>query len=947
MVTKPERQRIGSGAVLLCSLLILLFCVISPSTAEEKAGRGEDLLALINRMETMLLRPCSHVQELMQELIQYGTSYQETEKNRAYQYEEAQQQYNRKLSDFIVIKDKDGKVTPGRYLKEYLDLRKQAADAGILLEEEMPNAGLTNLAQRKDASRWFYFAELGSAGAEEKRRLRYRLDEEYQKLVERWNKSRDEFLATFEKGDFQQYNDFFEKKTTELTDLEKKSRDAKTELTNLAGTGDYEHCLGEIKVMPYTTRVVGQEGDILSGLYSPGTEGSVDGLPGMGYNLMPPKKFDPLKKPAIGDFPLGLQFKFNGNDYLKLEKDLLEIRVDAADTYVFGTSGATGRMVQYYFDTLYKTAEGLAAPVLAVKQLFTHPVDSISGIANGIAALPEKLSKITIQDINKLGNELTWGVTEKLALGKLEELKDMFAPGRFDEKPGETLQESIDRLGGKLQSLETLKAASDIESTVASIVIQVMIDGGVTKGLTAFDEIRAGMKMQAQAEALLAQAQALKKEQQLLGAAKSPQLEAQIAKLEGVAKEQLKVNQELQRFVEDFRKPPTERVPGKPLAADKLEQPLKFKDEAGNVLEVPVGKQLGKGATSEAFLNGADDGLVVRVTDLSEDSARKAAKLDSYGKNVIDNEVKSDFIRSAKTEKSMDVLDANGKKVHVEFNEKVTTAKSIIEEKGALSAGQKLSLEQATRDLNSKGFAWVDNHTGNYGFQKLPGEDRWQVVVLDTGGIYPMKGATAVEKAANARNLQTSIDKVEESMRRLGIKNEMMYSTAVRDEVYTVGGDAVKGVDIGKVGLTDVKQIGVGAGVDMRPASELFKKGEGELLKDIAANDMKALNSDPAYSSLKQKYSEGKKELEGLMKSAGSEVDTAAKKVAEGPKAPPSTGKSTGLDPELTAKELLATQLVAEGFNKETCAAYRKALLDGVVAESVKKMVQDCVQRGL
>jgi len=79
----PKRHMIDLKMGMISFVLFLALSIVQPAIAEEKSGQGENLLAEINRMEAMLLRPCDHVQKLMVELIKNGMLYQETEKNRA------------------------------------------------------------------------------------------------------------------------------------------------------------------------------------------------------------------------------------------------------------------------------------------------------------------------------------------------------------------------------------------------------------------------------------------------------------------------------------------------------------------------------------------------------------------------------------------------------------------------------------------------------------------------------------------------------------------------------------------------------------------------------------------------------------------------------------------------------------------------------------------------
>jgi hypothetical protein len=74
-----------------------------------------------------------------------------------------------------------------------------------------------------------------------------------------------------------------------------------------------------------------------------------------------------------------------------------------------------------------------------------------------------------------------------------------------------------------------------------------------------------------------------------------------------------------------------------------------------------------------------------------------------------------------------------------------------------MTDGQALAFDRATRELNSRGYAWLDNHEYNYTLERLPGEDQWRVVIFDPGGIVPMKGADLAERAANARAIQARI----------------------------------------------------------------------------------------------------------------------------------------------------------------------------------------------
>lgn len=68
--------------------------------------------------------------------------------------------------------------------------------------------------------------------------------------------------------------------------------------------------------------------------------------------------------------------------------------------------------------------------------------------------------------------------------------------------------------------------------------------------------------------------------------------------------------------------------------------------------------------------------------------------------------------------------------------------------------GQAEAFKNFTDALNDRGYAWVDNHGGNFTMERVPGggADEWRIVILDTGGIIPMKSPES------ARGLQNAID---------------------------------------------------------------------------------------------------------------------------------------------------------------------------------------------
>lgn len=188
---------------------------------------------------------------------------------------------------------------------------------------------------------------------------------------------------------------------------------------------------------------------------------------------------------------------------------------------------------------------------------------------------------------------------------------------------------------------------------------------------------------------------------------------------------------------------------------------LKFNNETGESISLDTADYLGGGSTSKAYASAASEGKVIRVTDVTGNV--KARQLDEFGRKVLTENVDADAVRVVERYEShvvTDTADAALRGKTVEVVERITPAHTMLPDQpgGTMTLGQAKAFDRATRELNAKGFAWLDNHPGNYGFEKLPGEDNWRVVVLDPGGIVPMKGATPAARAESARALQGAIN---------------------------------------------------------------------------------------------------------------------------------------------------------------------------------------------
>lgn len=193
---------------------------------------------------------------------------------------------------------------------------------------------------------------------------------------------------------------------------------------------------------------------------------------------------------------------------------------------------------------------------------------------------------------------------------------------------------------------------------------------------------------------------------------------------------------------------------------------LTFKDTNGQPVTIKTGEQLGQGSTSTVYVDATDPSKAIRVTTAGPEAAvPEATKLDEAGRKAVESIQKPDGpIRIVAKGERYTVNDPtsplNGKTVEVvERVQNGSADKFLAKQGGQMTDGQAAAFDQATRELNKNGYAWMDNHTGNYGFEKVPGtDDQWKVVVLDPGGIVPAKGATLAEKAENAAIIQKRLN---------------------------------------------------------------------------------------------------------------------------------------------------------------------------------------------
>ncbi|MFN0044425.1 MAG: hypothetical protein ACKVSF_14575 [Alphaproteobacteria bacterium] len=213
----------------------------------------------------------------------------------------------------------------------------------------------------------------------------------------------------------------------------------------------------------------------------------------------------------------------------------------------------------------------------------------------------------------------------------------------------------------------------------------------------------------------------------------------------------------------------------------------------GAELHLPKSSYAGEGSFSNAYRAPKDPSVVLKLTQPGD----SAAALDDLGRAAVQSVGDPRVIQTPAVIKRYDIVDsvvvpsrrngigdknfAGGTLSVVEaappaFKDapaSVTLADGttyrVKADGGAMTPGQRVAYDKGIRALNEKGYAWLDNKHDNYTFRRSgpPGADEWSLVVVDPGGIIPLKGASLAERGAHARALQQAVDSPVPDVRRI------------------------------------------------------------------------------------------------------------------------------------------------------------------------------------
>jgi len=175
--------------------------------------------------------------------------------------------------------------------------------------------------------------------------------------------------------------------------------------------------------------------------------------------------------------------------------------------------------------------------------------------------------------------------------------------------------------------------------------------------------------------------------------------------------------------------------------------------------EVPVTlvreeAQLAAGANNTVYrLGPPNEGKVLRVPQHGPDSPN--ARIDEFGRQALTDPAVNPE-RVGVLDREVVTLPDGTRAEILPFEGRTAKGQIAAQPGGAPTSGQSIALDQAVRELNRNGYAWMDNHPANYFFEPVDeANDIWRVVVLDPGGI--VRAADGSPEIARAFQAQVQI----------------------------------------------------------------------------------------------------------------------------------------------------------------------------------------------
>jgi len=228
---------------------------------------------------------------------------------------------------------------------------------------------------------------------------------------------------------------------------------------------------------------------------------------------------------------------------------------------------------------------------------------------------------------------------------------------------------------------------------------------------------------------------------------------------------------------------------GLALTGDEIEIPGTFasthfpgdtvRDPDGNTV-FEMGERLKSGGNSTIFVDAAEpNGSIVRASRLDSAGADDETGLTN---NVISDMVGRDIGTQISREdgyfrlsrRQDDTIVANPNNPDERFllsreesmldfveGQQVTNALERFNAQpgGEADEMQRLTMALAIREMNRRGIVWTDNKLTNFDIVPADTATGYRMIIIDTGGIRPVRGATPENRYSNARDAQRFFDR--------------------------------------------------------------------------------------------------------------------------------------------------------------------------------------------
>jgi hypothetical protein len=793
-------RRLKTCLIALPALLALILSFV-PAQAADNPDLG-----LIRRLEALLMVPCDEPLAYMNELVRLGQSYQEQERQRLALYRSVLDAHRLVLAPFVTESDAKTGAVAGVFRARYDQLYREADQEGLIRGAgfaDIPDGySMADMAARveeyPERLKQLYAGEsYGSVGswskrqeglgnqlffAEAQRKTGERLRQEMLKLKAEWREARAEYFKRMAADPFKSAFAELENRAGLMTGtLRKEYESNRQALMVEAESGDYVHCLGEI-VASQSYQVISESGLGSLVSYRAGDPGTVEALPGMGFRMAAPSAFAKIEvseKSVPEEFPLDLPLKYDPQIYIKTEIERLQIQakaerdaVIAMGTYLTGLEGTAGRLVGETFNVFHGLCEGFGSVgniLIGVSTAPFHPIDTynkLNAVKDGMVHLwsssdakRELIDKglVTIADFFR-------------GIGSGVELMATDAPpeGVYDKAALAQWKKHAENTRLARETLTSVeKLAGNVLADLATGVI-------LSKGSQAAKLAAEAADTAADLSKAAAQAKKIEEATARLGKVADDVPDSKAVQKLG---EQLRrYEDELKKFADEASAPKLRDIPFDqqklPSPREVLVKASESTSQGGMNSYVKLNDDLGLKVSKEPLIKGDSVDAV---------ASRRARDLDDAGRTYVEDVTKdstlgrlpqvkdryyvvADGAGGVKSVRNLDEIPSGARYKTVDVVENIppSTHASTLAEQGKLTADHVRAYEAFMRDMNAKGYVWMDNKLSNFAFEAVDeAKGIYRVVPLDTGGFYKVGDLPPgfnMSKADFAKKVQKAYD---------------------------------------------------------------------------------------------------------------------------------------------------------------------------------------------